>query len=148
MRFNTLSAIALSCGIAHALPAEAPEPTAAPELMPRVDGNAPWVSVDKSAHHVTTYTPTYTTIDGSTSYVDTARHDLTASLYTWTTYGKIHTSTGEPPNPTADSSNGQGSFSRCFNKDGEHSPFCFPRPNSTLLLGRTYYSKPDAASAF
>ncbi|KAL3958904.1 hypothetical protein ACCO45_007066 [Purpureocillium lilacinum] len=67
-------------------------------------------------------------------------HDLTASVYTWTTWGKITTSTGEPPNPTATNvKTGEGSFSRCFNKDGPNAPFCRPAANSTLLTGSTYY---------
>lgn len=139
MRFSVLSAIALSSTIAAAFPDDAPEPTAAPELVPRADATAPWVSVDDNGQPNKTYTPSVTTISGSTSLVDPARHDLTASIFTWVTYGVPHTSTGSVPNPTATGKHGEGSFSLCSNKEGDHAPFCHPYPNSTLLTGNSYY---------
>ncbi|KAJ6443006.1 hypothetical protein O9K51_04185 [Purpureocillium lavendulum] len=101
----------------------------------------PWVVVDDEGQPSKTVTPSMTTVSGTPSAVDgAAPHDLTASVYTWTTWGQITTSTGEPPNPTAtNSKTGEGAFSRCFNKDGPNAPFCRPAANSTLLTGRTYY---------
>lgn len=142
MRFSVPSANALSSTIAAAFPTDgAPEPTAAPELVPRADATAPWVSVDDKGRPKT-YTPSVTTVSGTTSLVDPARHDLTASVFTWVTYGVPHTSTGSVPNPTATGTSGQGSFSLCSNsaKDGAHVPFCHPYPDSVLLKTRTYYS--------
>jgi hypothetical protein len=100
---------------------------------------APWVTVDDEGRPAATFTPSYTTNPTTTSLVDAAPHDLTASVYTWTTWGKATTSTGEPPNPTATSKNNEGAFSRCFNMDGEYAPFCRPSLNSTLLTGTTYF---------
>jgi hypothetical protein len=107
-----------------------------------VDYAAPtavWVTIDDDGQPSTTFTPSYTTDASTTSLVDPAPHDLTASVYTWVTWGKATTSTGEPPNPTATSSNNEGSFSRCYNMDGEYAPLCRPSLNSTLLTGTTYF---------
>lgn len=101
----------------------------------------PWVKVDDDGQPSTTYTPQFTTQASSTSLLDAAPHDLTASVYTWTTWAKVTTSTGDPPNPTATGKNGEGSFARCYNPDGENAPFCRPAFNSTLLTGRTYYGE-------
>lgn len=100
---------------------------------------APWVSVDDEGQPQETHTPSMTVVDGTTKIENGAPHDLTASVYTYTEYAKVHTSTGEPPNPTASGKSGQGAFARCFNQDGDNAPFCDPRPNSTLLKGKTYY---------
>ncbi|KAG5663737.1 hypothetical protein KAF25_006322 [Fusarium avenaceum] len=108
-------------------------------LEKRADKTAAWVSIDDDMQPATTYTPSYTTVDGTTSIVDAAPHDLTASVYTYTSWGKIHTSTGEPPNPRATGKNGEGVFSRCYNKDGDNAPFCAPYANSTLDVKKTYY---------
>lgn len=110
-------------------------------LEKRADKTAAWVSIDDDMQPATTYTPSYTTVDGTTSIVDAAPHDLTASVYTYTSWGKIHTSTGEPPNPRATGKNGEGVFSRCYNKDGDNAPFCAPYANSTLDVKKTYYGK-------
>ncbi|UNI23589.1 hypothetical protein JDV02_009399 [Purpureocillium takamizusanense] len=129
----------------------APDTAAAPTPPPALDRREsptdrwraadPWVVVDDEGQPSKTVTPSLTTIDGTPSAVaDAAPHDLTASVYTWTTWGQITTSTGEPPNPTAtNAKTGEGSFSRCFNKDGPNAPFCRPAANSTLLTGSTYY---------
>ncbi|KAF5019870.1 hypothetical protein F66182_8106 [Fusarium sp. NRRL 66182] len=110
-------------------------------LEKRADATAAWVTVDDEMQPATTYTPSYTTIDGSTSLMDAAPHDLTATVYTYTSWGKIHTSTGEPPNPTASGKHGEGAFSRCYNQDGPNAPFCAPASNSTLDAKKTYFSK-------
>ncbi|RBR24989.1 uncharacterized protein FIESC28_02259 [Fusarium coffeatum] len=111
----------------------------APALEKRADKTAAWVTVDDEQQPATTYTPSYTTIDGTTSIIDAAPHDLTASVYTYTSWGKIHTSTGEPPNPQATGKHGEGVFSRCYNKDGDNAPFCSPYANSTLDVSNTYF---------
>lgn len=105
----------------------------------RADQTAAWVSVDDEAQPATTYTPSMTVVDGVTSIVDAAPHDLTATVYTSTHYGEIYTSTGEPPNPTASGKHGEGAFTRCHNKDGSNAPFCSPYENSTLTTGQTYF---------
>lgn len=145
MRFSVLSAIALSSTITAALPADgAPEPTAAPDLVPRdgppADATAPWVSVDDNGQPNKTYTPSWTTVSGTSSLVDPARHDLTASVFTWVTHAVPHTTTGPVPNPTATSTSGQGSFSLCSNLKGANAPFCYPSQDSILLTKNTYYS--------
>lgn len=107
----------------------------------RADQTAAWVSVDDEAQPATTYTPSMTVVDGVTSIVDGAPHDLTATVYTSTHYGEIYTSTGEPPNPTASGKHGEGAFTRCHNKDGSNAPFCSPYENSTLTTGKTYFGE-------
>lgn len=102
---------------------------------------APWVSVDDEGQPQETYTPSMTVEDGTTKIENGAPHDLTASVYTWTSYAKVHTTTGEPPNPTATGKNGQGAFARCYNMKGDNAPFCDPRPNSTLYVKDTYYGR-------
>lgn len=105
----------------------------------RADPSDAWVTVDDEAQPETTYTPSATVVDGTTSYENGAPHDLTATLYTMTQYGIITTSTGSPPNPTAKAKSGQGAFSRCHNMDGENAPFCAPAVDSKLYVGSTYY---------
>ncbi|POR36797.1 Uncharacterized protein TPAR_03006, partial [Tolypocladium paradoxum] len=100
----------------------------------------PWVAVDDEGQPSKTVTPSVATVGGTPSPVDGAPHDLTASVYTWTSWGAIATSTGTPPNPTATNpATGEGAFSRCYNRDGDFAPFCRPLHNSTLLTGNTYY---------
>ncbi|KAK5992729.1 hypothetical protein PT974_06145 [Cladobotryum mycophilum] len=105
----------------------------------QADPTSPWVTVDDEGRPATTYTPSMTTVSGTPTAVNGAPHDLTATVYTWTSWGVITTSTGEPPNPTATSKSNQGTFSRCHNTDGEFAPFCRPSHNSTLLTDNTYY---------
>ncbi|PHH67058.1 hypothetical protein CDD81_4453 [Ophiocordyceps australis] len=102
---------------------------------------APWVRVDDEGQPATTLTPRLSTLpDGSSSVIDAAPHDLTASVYTWTTWGIASTSTGIPPNPTATNTRtNEGAFSRCANSHAAFAPFCRPLHNSTLLTGNTYY---------
>ncbi|KHN96830.1 uncharacterized protein MAM_05386 [Metarhizium album ARSEF 1941] len=101
---------------------------------------APWVTVDDNGNPSTTFTPVLTTISGTPSAVDAAPHDLTASVYTLASYGHVSTSTGLPPNPTATNAvTNQGSFSRCYNRNGPYAPFCRPSYNSTIYTGNTYY---------
>jgi hypothetical protein len=125
-----------------------PAPAAVPEadLMERdgkeVDEFSPWVEVDNNGQPVTTHTPTVTTTRGVETTLDAARYELTGSVFTYTSHANVWTTTGEPPNPTANARNGEGSFSRCFNKDGDYAPFCRPSHNSTIFVTEVYYGKP------
>jgi hypothetical protein len=145
-----LGAAAALCSPAMAMPKATPEPQLAAldlarraNIEPRADPTAPWVTVGDEGKPVKTITPSMTTISGTPTLVSVAPHDITASVYTWTTWGSITTSTGRPPNPTATSKDGEGVFSRCYNKDGDDAPFCSPYNASTLLTGNTYYSEWD-----
>ncbi|RCI12249.1 hypothetical protein L249_1336 [Ophiocordyceps polyrhachis-furcata BCC 54312] len=107
-----------------------------------VPPTAPWVTIDDEGQPAMTVTPSIATVSGGTTTTveHGAPHDLTASVFTWITWGAITTSTGTPPNPTAlDAKTGQGAFSRCFNRDRDLAPFCRPLVNSTLLTGTAYY---------
>ncbi|CAM1504109.1 Fc.00g017000.m01.CDS01 [Cosmosporella sp. VM-42] len=138
MHASAILAAAALWATAKAVPA--PAPTEAAELIEkRADQTALWVSVNDEGQPLETYTPSMTVVDGTTSVDHAAPHDLTASVYTFTEWGEITTSTGEPPNPTATGKSGIGAFSRCVNMDGEHAPFCAPAANSTLYVGNTYY---------
>ncbi|KAL6701802.1 hypothetical protein J3F84DRAFT_355830 [Trichoderma pleuroticola] len=140
-----LGAAAALCGSASAMPKATPEPQLdmnilrRANLQPRADPTAPWVTVGDEGTPVKTVTPKVTTVSGTPTLVDVAPHDITASVFTWTSWGDIFTSTGRPPNPTATSKNQDGVFSRCYNKDGEDAPFCTPYKNSTLTTGSIYY---------
>ncbi|KAM4058112.1 hypothetical protein HRG_010934 [Hirsutella rhossiliensis] len=141
------------CCLAAAGPAPAPTPAPTAALARRndltirpsasfmtVDPTAPWVSVNDEGQPVKTVTPSVATVSGTPSVVDGAPHDLTASVYSWTSYGLITTSTGAPPNPTATkASTPEGAFSRCFNQKDDFAPFCRPLYNSTLLTSNTFY---------
>jgi len=141
-----LSTVASVSASALRYRAAAPEPTKAIAIEKRVDAiekraepSDAWVSVDEEAQPETTYTPSATVVDGTTSYENGAPHDLTATVFTKTELGKITTSTGSPPNPTATNSKGQGAFARCHNKDGDKAPLCDPAVDSTLYVDSTYY---------
>lgn len=142
------AAVAALCSPAAAMPTAAPYPELEAlealhrraHLQPRADPTAAWVTVGDEGTPVKTITPKATTISGTPTLVDVAPHDITASVYTFTSWGVITTSTGQPPNPTATSKNNDGVFSRCYNKDGKDAPFCTPYTNSSLLTGSTYYS--------
>lgn len=122
-----------------------PTPSEPPVLRRDYDNNdnlpaAPWVTVDDNGNPSKTFTPIFTTISGTPSGIDPAPHDLTASVYTLTSFGHLSTSTGLPPNPTAtNAGTNQGSFSRCYNKNGPYAPFCRPSYNSSIYTGNTYY---------
>jgi len=110
---------------------------AATGLHLRADPTAPWVSVDREGQPASTYTPSVTTIDGTTSVVNGAPHDITASLYTFTNRGYIIYSTGSPPPPAPTHNSGAGAFARCYNQTGL---VCDPPEGSVLNPKRTYYS--------
>ncbi|KAF3006173.1 hypothetical protein E8E14_008734 [Neopestalotiopsis sp. 37M] len=102
------------------------------------DGLTPWVTVDDSGT-ASTVTPYVTTVDGVTSTVSAAPNDITGTVFTQTSYGKITTSTGSAPIATATATDGAGSFGVCNNKDGADAPWCSPNDGSNLYPGTTYY---------
>lgn len=142
MHASTLLAAAALWASSRAIPAATPVAREVDAVIERrAEQTDAWVTVDDEGQPSTTYTPSMTVIDGTTSVKDAAPHDLTASLFTITYYAKITTSTGQPPNPTASAKSGQGAFARCHNLDGDFAPFCAPYVNSTIYTGNTYYSK-------
>lgn len=150
MRSSTLFSAASILGAAVAIPAAEPSSTG-PDLStptpliakrnPPANPTAPWVQINDEGQPQTTYTPSATSVDGTTSIQDAAPHDLTASVYTETWYGEISTRTGDVPNPqpTGKKSSKAGAFTRCFNLNGQIAPFCNPSENSVLYTDETYY---------
>ncbi|KAI1765076.1 hypothetical protein GGR53DRAFT_491468 [Hypoxylon sp. FL1150] len=114
--------------------------SAAPNLRPRATDTAlePWVTVNDDGKP-STVTPVLTTISGTPTILSGAPHDLTATVFTETSMGKISTSTGTAPMATATASDGAGSFQVCNNKDGDYAPWCIPTEGTTLYPGTTYY---------
>lgn len=145
-----LSAVSL-LGFAAAIPAAQPSDPSPGTIEssesliakrnPPADSTAPWVQVNDEGQPETTYTPSATLVDGTTSIQDAAPHDLTASVYTETWYGEISTRTGDVPNPqpTGKKSSQEGAFTRCYNLDGKNAPFCAPSENSVLYTDSKYY---------
>jgi len=118
----------------------APDSDAILEARAALDPTGAWVSVDDEGSPAATYTPFMTTDSEGTSYLrDAAPHDLTATVFTYTNYAKVSTSTGDPPNPTATSKNKEGGFPVCKNMDGDHAPFCNPAVDSMLYQDTIYY---------
>ncbi|KAI1109117.1 hypothetical protein F5Y14DRAFT_433575 [Nemania sp. NC0429] len=98
----------------------------------------PWVTVNDDGKP-STVTPVSTTISGTPTILSAAPHDLTATVFTFTSYGKIITSTGlTPPAPTA-TGKSAGSFALCNNIDGPLAPWCRPDGDTPLYVGTTYY---------
>ncbi|KAI0399080.1 hypothetical protein F4802DRAFT_591083 [Xylaria palmicola] len=132
----SLAASLLLLAAAHAIP------NPVHPLEPRATDAAlePWVTVNDDGKP-STVTPVLTTVSGTPTVVDGAPHDVTATVFTYTSYGKIVTSTGEPPGPTATSTgdDGAGSFAQCSNLDGEFAPWCHPDGESPLYVGTAYY---------
>ncbi|KAI2783802.1 hypothetical protein F4815DRAFT_314751 [Daldinia loculata] len=115
--------------------------SAMPNLRPRQTDSAlePWVTVNEDGKP-STVTPVLSTISGSPTVISGAPHDLTATVFTETNYGKVSTSTGTAPIPTpTGGSAGAGSFPVCHNKDGDHAPWCQPTQETPLYVGTTYY---------
>ncbi|KAI0102699.1 hypothetical protein GGR51DRAFT_526690 [Nemania sp. FL0031] len=109
-------------------------------LQPRTTDAAlePWVTVNEDGKP-STVTPVLTTISGTPTVVSGAPHDVTATVFTYTSYGKVITSTGTtPPGPTA-TSKSAGSFAVCDNLDGDLVPWCRPDGETPLYVGTTYY---------
>ncbi|KAH9988286.1 hypothetical protein F4779DRAFT_277471 [Xylariaceae sp. FL0662B] len=97
----------------------------------------PWVTVDEDGQPQTV-TPVLSTVDGTPTVVSGAPHDLTATVFTRTSLGKISTSTGSAPIATPTGGEA-GSFSVCHNKDGPLAPWCQPTEGITLYPGTSYY---------
>ncbi|KAI0435898.1 hypothetical protein F4803DRAFT_544069 [Xylaria telfairii] len=97
----------------------------------------PWVTVNDDGK-ASTVTPVLTTISGTPTVISGAPHDITATVFTYTSYGKVVTSTGLAPGPTA-TGQSAGSFPLCDNKDGKFAPWCKPDGESPLYIGTTYY---------
>lgn len=144
-------ALLAPASLIYALPADPVEdaavatitaPPEEPDLAARtaLGTTAPWVSVDDEGRPAATLTPFMTTDREGVSYLrDAAPHDLTATVFTFTSYGKVSTSTGDPPNPTATNKNKQGGFPVCENMEGNNAPICAPSPKSTLFKDTLYY---------
>ncbi|KAI4861114.1 hypothetical protein F4820DRAFT_81423 [Hypoxylon rubiginosum] len=120
--------------------------SAVPNLHPRETEAAlePWVTVNEDGKP-STVTPVLTTISGTPTIISGAPHELTATVFTETNYGKVSTSTGTAPMPTATASDGAGSFQVCHNKDGENVPWCIPTEGTPMYPGTTYYFTWDAS---
>ncbi|KAI5859561.1 hypothetical protein GGS23DRAFT_313162 [Durotheca rogersii] len=118
--------------------------TAVPNLRPRQTDAAlqPWVTIGEDGSP-STVTPVLSTVDGTPTVISGAPHDLTATVFTTTNYGKVSTSTGTAPLATP--TGGQaGAFPVCHNKDGEFAPWCQPTDGTELFPGTTYYFLWDA----
>lgn len=100
-----------------------------------------WVFVDSDGK-ASTVTATVTSRNGALSTISAPPYMLTGSVFTVTRDGTVETSTGTPPPPTATAESGAGGyFAVCHNKEGTDSPFCQPRRDSELSLGKTYYGR-------
>ncbi|KAI1174809.1 hypothetical protein F4777DRAFT_552533 [Nemania sp. FL0916] len=111
---------------------DAPEPDATDAAL------EPWVTVQDDGTP-STVTPVLTTISGTPTVLSGAPHDVTATVFTYTSYGKVITSTGTtPPEPTA-THDAAGSFALCNNEDGPLAPWCRPDGEDPLYVGTTYY---------
>jgi hypothetical protein len=108
--------------------------------IPPANPTAPWVSVDESGRP-STATPVATAVDGVATILSGAPNELTGSVFTYTEFAKVRTSTGTPPMATPTGAGGSGAFPLCRNPDGPNKPFCFPENGAELFPGRTYYSK-------
>ncbi|KAI1334504.1 hypothetical protein F5Y15DRAFT_287443 [Xylariaceae sp. FL0016] len=115
------------------------QPTATKVVHRRATDTAlePWVTVNDDGKP-STVTPVLTTVDGTTTILSGAPHDVTASVYTQTNYGKVSTSTGSAPIATA-TSGAAGSFAICDNLEGDYAPWCSPTNGSVLYPGTSYY---------
>ncbi|KAH8655171.1 hypothetical protein BX600DRAFT_469227 [Xylariales sp. PMI_506] len=116
-----------------------------PDVRARAtDSLTPWVTVGDNGTAVT-ITPVLTTISGTTTILSAAPNDITGSVFTQTNLGRITTSTGTAPMPTATATDGAGSFPVCTNLDGTHAPWCTPSDGANLYPGTTYYFIWDAS---
>ncbi|TGJ88351.1 hypothetical protein E0Z10_g466 [Xylaria hypoxylon] len=129
-KLTFVAAAGLLLAAAHAIPNP---------LQPRATDAAlePWVTVNENGT-ASTVTPVLSTVSGTPTVISGAPHEVTATVFTYTSYGKVITSTGAGPEPTASTKN-VGSFGVCSNLDGDLAPWCTPDTNSTLYVGTTYY---------
>ncbi|KAI1074863.1 hypothetical protein F5B20DRAFT_585873 [Whalleya microplaca] len=131
--FNSVAALVVLASSASAMPNLRPRQTTDASLEP-------WVTVDDDGQPKTV-TPVLSTVDGTPTVVSAAPHDITATVFTRTDYGKVSTSTGSVPpiaTPTGGSAEA-GSFPVCHNKDGDLAPWCAPTEGTTLYPGTSYY---------
>ncbi|KAI0466225.1 hypothetical protein F4859DRAFT_519248 [Xylaria cf. heliscus] len=126
----------LLAAAAHAIPNPL-QPRATDTATPTDAALEPWVTVNDDGQ-ASTVTPVLSTIDGTPTVISGAPHDVTATVFTYTSYGKVITSTGEAPGPTA-TGQSAGSFAVCDNMDGEFAPWCKPDGGTPLYVGTTYY---------
>ncbi|KAI0905491.1 hypothetical protein F4824DRAFT_454198 [Ustulina deusta] len=133
-KLTSMAAAGLLLAAAHAIPNPSPlQPRAADAIDTALE---PWVTVNEDS--TSTVTPVLSTISGTPTVISGAPHHVTATVFTYTSQGKVITSTGAPPGPTA-ASQSVGSFGLCSNLDGDFAPWCQPELNSTLYVGTTYY---------
>ncbi|KAI1817246.1 hypothetical protein GGS20DRAFT_534253 [Poronia punctata] len=128
-KLSSIAAASLLLASAHAAP-NAVQPRATDIAL------KPWVTVNEDGKP-STVTPVMSTISGTPTLISGAPHDLTASVFTYTSYGKVITSTGPPPQPTA---NGKGATSVwvCHNLDGENAPWCLPTGKEPMYKDTEY----------
>ncbi|OTB05718.1 hypothetical protein M426DRAFT_10469 [Hypoxylon sp. CI-4A] len=119
--------------------------SAVPNIRPRETDSAlePWVTVNEDGTP-STVTPISTTISGTPTIISGAPHDLTATVFTETSYGKVSISTGTAPMATATGGDA-GSLPVCHNKDGDNAPWCQPSDGTPLYSGTTYYFTWDSS---
>lgn len=130
---TSVTAAGLLLVAAHAMPNAIIQPRATDAAL------EPWVTVNDDGKP-STVTPVSTTISGTPTVLSGAPHDVTATVFTYTSYGKIVTSTGlTPPAPTATGTKSAGSFALCNNLDGDLAPWCRPDGDTPLYVGTTYY---------
>lgn len=130
-RFASIAAATLLLATASAIPNP---------LHPRATDAAlePWVTVNDEGKPATV-TPVLSTVSGTPTVISGAPHDVTATVFTYTSYGKVLTSTGTtPPAPVA-TGNSTGSFAVCDNLDGKFAPWCRPDGETPLYVGTEYY---------
>ncbi|KAI8944543.1 hypothetical protein F4801DRAFT_585317 [Xylaria longipes] len=135
-RLASVAAAGLLLAVTHAIPNPL-QPRATDAADPTDAALEPWVTVNPDGQ-ASTVTPVLTTIDGTPTVMSGAPHDLTATVFTYTSYGKVITSTGSAPAPTA-TGKSAGSFAVCDNMDGEFAPWCKPDGETPLYIGTTYY---------
>ncbi|KAI1424909.1 hypothetical protein F5Y12DRAFT_714775 [Xylaria sp. FL1777] len=141
-KLTSTAAACMLLAAAHAIPnpSAPPQPRdtdAADATTPADTVLEPWVTVSEDGTP-STVTPVLSLISGTPTIVSGAPHDITATVFTYTSYAKVITSTGAPPAPTA-TSESAGSFGLCSNLDGDLAPWCYPVLNSTLYVGTTYF---------
>ncbi|KAI3319277.1 hypothetical protein HD806DRAFT_509542 [Xylariaceae sp. AK1471] len=131
-RLASIAAASLLLASSHAIPNPSP-------LQPRTTDAAlePWVTVNEDGKP-STITPVLSTVDGTPTVISGAPHDVTATVFTTTSYGKVITSTGSAPLPTA-TGESAGSFAVCNNLDGDLAPWCLPKGDEPLYVGAKYY---------
>ncbi|KAI1499042.1 hypothetical protein F5X99DRAFT_298465 [Biscogniauxia marginata] len=114
--------------------------SAVPNLRRRdtTTGLEPWVTVNEEGQP-STVTPKLSTADGTPTTISPAPNDVTATVFTQTSFGKVTTSTGTAaaiPTPTGGAA---GEFAICHNLDGDFAPWCSPTSGTKVYPGTTYY---------